>query len=88
MMESIPRHQCLIYDGAPSQLLPELAAVTQKMLLQHYRCLYLNSQPMVAGMRSYLAATGVDVAHETTKRVSYCHQRGSISPTVDLRSNA
>jgi hypothetical protein len=67
MMESIPRHQCLIYDGAPSQLLPELAAGTQKMLLQHYRCLYLNSQPMVAGMRSYLAATGVDVAHETTR---------------------
>lgn len=32
-----------------------------------YRCLYLNSAPMVAGMRSYLAASGMDVASEVAK---------------------
>lgn len=66
-METVPRHQCIIYDGSPSRLLPELAAVTRAKLQQNYRCLYLNSEPMVAGMRSYLAAAGVDVAQETAK---------------------
>ena len=36
-------------------------------LQQRHRCVYLNSPPMVAGMRSYLAAAGVDVAHEVGK---------------------
>jgi MEDS: MEthanogen/methylotroph, DcmR Sensory domain len=66
-MEPLPRHQCLIYKGAPSQHLPVLAAVTLEKLKQNYRCLYLNSAPMVAGMRSYLAAAGVDVAYEVEK---------------------
>ncbi len=60
-MEPVPRHQCLIYDGPPSQHLKALAAVTREKLDQNRRCLYLNSVPMVAGMRSYLAAAGVDV---------------------------
>ncbi len=66
-MEPLPRHQCLIYEGAPSRQLPALAARTVEKLGQNYRCLYLNSAPMVAGMRSYLAAAGVDVAHEVEK---------------------
>jgi hypothetical protein len=66
-MEPLPRHQCLIYDGAPSRQLPALAALAHEKLAQNYRCLYLNSPPMVAGMRSYLAAAGVDVAHEVAK---------------------
>jgi len=66
-METLPRHQCLIYEGAPSRQLPSLAALTVEKLGQNYRCLYLNSAPMVAGMRSYLAAAGVDVAHEVEK---------------------
>jgi len=37
------------------------------MLEQNYRCLYLNSPPMVAGMRSYLAAEGVNVAREVAR---------------------
>jgi DcmR-like sensory protein len=44
-----------------------LAAVICQKLEQNYRCLYLNSSPMVAGMRSYLAAAGVDVAREVEK---------------------
>jgi hypothetical protein len=44
-----------------------LARLTRQKLEQNYRCLYLNSPPMVAGMRSYLAACGVDVATETSK---------------------
>jgi hypothetical protein len=30
-------------------------------------CLYFNTAPMVAGMRSYLAASGVDVVEEIEK---------------------
>src|ERR1700691_4996657 len=63
-METLPRHQCLIYEGAPSRHLPAVAAVTRDKLQQNYRCLYLNSPPMVAGMGSYLAAAGVDIARE------------------------
>jgi hypothetical protein len=75
--EPSPRHQCLIYEGAPSKLLPTLAAITLEKLQQNRRCLYLNSPPMVAGMRSYLAAAGVDVAHEV--------QKGSLILTSDQR---
>ena len=63
-MTPLPRHQCLIYEGAPSRRLATLAAIVRQKLQQNLRCLYLNSEPMVAGMRSYLAAAGVDVAKE------------------------
>jgi hypothetical protein len=66
-MESHNRHQCLIYEGAPSKQLAALAAVAHEKLSRNCRCLYLNSRPMVAGMRSYLAATGLDVQHELAK---------------------
>ena len=66
-MDPIPRHQCLIYEGPPSRHLVALAAVIGRKLNENYRCLYLDSQPMVAGMRSYLAAAGVDVAGESGK---------------------
>jgi hypothetical protein len=59
------RHQCLIYDGPPSRHLPRVASAIQDKLKQRHRCLYLNSPPMVAGIKSYLAASGVDVARET-----------------------
>jgi len=66
-MEPQSRHQCLIYGGPPSQKLPILAAIIQHKLNEGYRCLYLNSAPMVAGMGSTLAAMGIDVASETAK---------------------
>src|SRR5579884_2306457 len=66
-MEQLARHQCLIYAGAPSHLLPALATKMRQMLDANYRCLYLNSPPMVAGISSYLAAHGVDVALEKAK---------------------
>lgn len=66
-MESESRHQCMIYEGAPSQKLPLLAAIIQRKLDDGYRCLYLNSAPMVAGMRSTLAAMGIDVISEIAK---------------------
>jgi len=64
-MDQIPRHQCLIYEGPPSRHLVALSAVIRQKLNENYRCLYLDSHPMVAGMRSYLAAAGVDVAAES-----------------------
>ena len=60
-MDSLPRHQCLIYDGSPAKMLPAIAAQIRKRLNENFRCLYLNSSPMVAGIRSYLYASGVDV---------------------------
>jgi hypothetical protein len=75
-MEPGARHQCLIYEGPPSQHLKALAAVVRDKIGQNFRCLYLNSGPMVAGMRSYLAAAGVDVARET--------DRGSLVLTSQL----
>ena len=63
-MEPLPRHQCLIYSGPPSQHLAALAAVILERRRQHYRCLYFNSRPMIAGLRSYLAAAGMDVLEE------------------------
>ena len=63
-MKIIPRHQCMIYAGSPAPHLPSLAALVRQKLNENYRCLYLNSPPMVAGMRSYLFAAGVDVTQE------------------------
>ena len=63
-MEAASRHQCLIYEGAPSQHLAAVAAVAREKLAEGFRCLYLNPRPMVAGMRSYLFAQGVDVERE------------------------
>lgn len=60
-MTPVPRHQCLIYEGPPSRHLTMLAAIVRQKLANNFRCLYFNSEPMVAGMRSYLAAAGVDV---------------------------
>ena len=61
------RHQCLIYSGSPSDHLTALAGTVRDKLKCNCRCLYLNSSPMVAGIRSYLSAAGVDVAHEVAK---------------------
>ena len=66
-MGHLPRHQCLIYSGAPSRQLPALSATMREKLRQNYRCLYLNSPPMVAGMGSSLWAIGVDVEAEMAK---------------------
>lgn len=57
----LTRHQCLVYEGAPSRQLPALAAAVHNQLNRGYRCLCLNSAPMIAGMRAYLAAANVDV---------------------------
>jgi hypothetical protein len=66
-MSSPSRHQCLVYEGAPSRHLPALASLVRQKLSENYRCLYLNSPVMVAGVRCYLAAAGIDVAHESAK---------------------
>ncbi len=79
-MECASRHHCLIYEGAPSRQLPALAAVAHEKLQQNYRCLYLNSPPMVAGMRSYLAAAGVDVSHETARSSLFLSSAQHLAP--------
>jgi hypothetical protein len=66
-MEEMPRHQCVIYDGSPAKMLPAIAAHIKQKLSDNFRCLYLNSPTMVAGMGSYLYAAGVDVTYETAK---------------------
>ncbi len=63
-MDLIPRHQCLVYSGSPNLHLRPVSLVIRERLKQRHRCIYLNSEPMVAGMCSYLAAAGVDVEKE------------------------
>lgn len=63
-MDAPFRHQCLIYDGSPAKVLPALTATIREKLSENYRCLYLNSPPMVAGIRAHLSAAGVDVPRE------------------------
>jgi hypothetical protein len=67
LMERQSRHECLIYEGSPSQQLPALAAMIQRKLNEGDRCLYLNSRPMVSGLRSCLAAIGTDVVSDVAK---------------------
>lgn len=43
-----------------------LAQTIRERLAEDYRCLYLDSPSMVAGMRSYLFAAGIDVTRELT----------------------
>ncbi len=61
------RHRRIIYEGSPAKHLPGLARLIKDKLRANHRCLYLNSLPMVAGIRSYLAAAGVDVAEEVNR---------------------
>ena len=60
-MGPIPRHRCLVYNGAPNRHLRAVSRAACERLAGGYRCIYLNREPMTAGFRSYLAATGVDV---------------------------
>lgn len=64
-VKTVPRHRCLLYEGSPSKQLPMLAAVICQKMEENFRCLYLNSPTMVAGMASYLAARGRDVLEDT-----------------------
>jgi hypothetical protein len=66
-MISASRHQCLIYDGPPSRHLPAIASVIRQKLKENHRCLYLNSPSMVTGLKSRLAADGLDVIAEIAR---------------------
>jgi hypothetical protein len=66
-MDYEARHQCIVYEGAPSQKLALIGRIIQSKLTEGYRCLYLNSAPMVSGMRSTLSALGTDVFDEVSK---------------------
>jgi hypothetical protein len=59
------RHQGFMDQGSPSRHIPMIAAVIKARLEQNHRCLYFNSEAMVAGLQSNLAEIGVDVARET-----------------------
>lgn len=61
------RHQCLIYEGPPSKKLPILATLIRQNIDHGYRCLYMNSAPMVMGIRFYLSSLGMHVADEVAK---------------------
>lgn len=62
-----PRHQCFVYEGAPSSHLAEVAQTLIQRLNANRRCLYLNSPPMVAGMRWHLAAAGLDLKDQVER---------------------
>lgn len=67
--KELPRHRCLIYAGSPADQLGSLARVIREKLRANYRCLYFNTAPMVAGLRSYLAAEDVDVADKVNRGI-------------------
>lgn len=54
-----PRHQCLLHDGASPRQLSAVATVMRTKLQQNYRCIYLDSPIMIAGMQCYLEAAGI-----------------------------
>ena len=66
-MNPLPRHQCFVYEGAPSVYLTSVARVLCEKLAENWRCLYLNSPSMSEGMRTCLAAHGVDVELATRR---------------------
>jgi hypothetical protein len=73
-MQSPSRHQCLIYSGSPAQHLPALAALMRGKLEERHRCAFISTAlPMVAGMRSYLSAAGVDVSREWERAALSSH---------------
>jgi hypothetical protein len=74
-MKESAQHRCLVYHGAPSVYLPAITTVLSVYLKENYRCLYLNSPAMVAGLRTCLAASGVDVVEAV--------QRGALVLTSD-----
>ena len=55
------RHQCLVYDGPPSQHLPRLVPMLMAKLADNHRCLFLGSPDMVALMRTELSTAGLDL---------------------------
>ena len=61
------RHQAFMYHDSPSGQIAMMAPVIKARLEQKHRCLYFDSERMVAGLRSHLAQIGVDVARETAK---------------------
>jgi hypothetical protein len=67
-MDALLRHQCMIYGGSPAQHVRGLAKVIAEKMQANHRCLYMNSPAMVAGIRSALAAAGINVAQEIAKR--------------------
>jgi hypothetical protein len=69
------RHQGFMSHGPPSHHLPMMAMVIKERLEQKHRCLYFDSEQMVAGLLSHLARVGVDVAREISQNslVVYCH---------------
>ncbi|WP_109486355.1 MEDS domain-containing protein [Occallatibacter savannae] len=63
-MTEIPRHKCMVYDGPANWALRPVALALRKQLLKNYRCIYLNSEQMVAAFLSSLRAEGVEVDAE------------------------
>ena len=73
------RHQCLVYDGAPSRHLAALSRTIAEKLARDFRCMCFDSVPMIAGLRSYLAAEGVDVASDIAQgRLVLTSERGHL----------
>jgi hypothetical protein len=73
------RHQCLVYDGPPSRHLPALARTIAEKLAHDFRCMCFDTPTMIAGMRSYLAAEGVDVSSDIAQgRLILTSDRGHL----------
>jgi hypothetical protein len=77
-MSQPSRHQCLIYEGAPSRHLASVAAVIREKLAQNYRCLYFNSRALVNSLKSTSRLQGSIRRSRSARRIS------SLSPTITI----
>jgi len=68
-------------------MLQAVATILRQKLSENYRCLYLNSTAMVAGMRCYLAAAGTDVAYEVGRASPVLQTEHGILWAGSSRSN-
>ena len=57
----------MIYTGSPVQHFLGLAKIAKGQLDANYRCICLNSPPMLTEMRDYCALAGIDVEKETSR---------------------
>jgi hypothetical protein len=79
------RHQCLFNDGSPSLQVEAIAACIKRQLTDDYRCSYMNSEPMLAVMRNYLAAIGIDAAQECSRgSLVLTSDRGHLDPDLSF----
>lgn len=67
-VKNTPPHQCLLHDGASPHRLWAVATVMRAKLQQNYRCIYFDSPSMLAQLRPFLEAAGIQIEREVIEK--------------------